>query len=104
MFQLKQQFGMSFATNEQVKLAQWQLLFDGVLVGYVQQRDKSQIEALFNFPHDALTDDALLDLHAQAFEQLGREIEIARPEEYSRKFVEEALAIKAQEESEDDDE
>lgn len=100
MFALKQQMGLR-ADGVEVPLAQFQVLFDGVLVGYLPHGEKVQLQALFNFPHDQLNADAVASLELQAEESLGYKVEIESPEQFSRQFVEEATRILNEE---DDDE
>ena len=88
MFALKQQFGTRFDGSE-VKLKQFQILFDGALVGYLPYGQVSQIQTLLQFPHDALTDEAVAMLELEAAD--GQDIEsvkVERPEQHSRQFVE----------------
>ena len=102
MFALKQQFGTRFDGSE-VKLKQFQVLFDGVLVGYLPYGQVSQIQTLLQFPHDALTDDAVAMLELEAAD--GQKIEpvkVERPEQHSRRFVE-AVQKALDEEGQDDD-
>ena len=102
MLRLQQQKGIKF-TGEEVELKQWQIFFDDVLVGYLPQTQTAQIQALFEFPHDELTDDVLAEFAMLQAEKLGLDdCVVTRPEQYSRQFVEEALAIRAQEEEDDE--
>jgi hypothetical protein len=100
MFALKQQFGTR-ADGVDVPLAQFQVLFDGVLVGYLPHGEKVQLQALFNFPHEYLTEGEMASIEMQAMNALGYQIDIEPPEQFSRQFVEEAKRII--EEDEDDE-
>jgi hypothetical protein len=100
MFALKQQFGTR-ADGIDVPLAQFHVLFDGVLVGYLPHGKESQLQALFHFPHDELNADAIASLELQAEAALGYPVRVLPPEQFSRQFVEEAKRII---EGEDDDE
>ena len=104
MFRLQQQIGIKF-TGEEVEIKQWQIFYGDVLVGYLPQTQESQIQALFEFPHDELTDDVLEEFAMLQAEKL--EVDncvVTRPEQYSRQFVAEAIEIRQSElEDEDDD-
>jgi hypothetical protein len=103
MLSLKQQIGIDH-NGAEVKLKQFQILFGDVLVGYLPYGAKSQIQALFNFPHDQLSDDVLVELGMVAAELQGIDsVTVEGPEQYSRQFVE-AVQKALDEESEDDDE
>ena len=102
MFSLKQQFGTDH-NGAEVKLQQFQVFFDGVLVGYLPHGKQSQIQALFNFPHDQLSDDAVSMIAFEAAEMQGVDsVSVERPEQHSRQFVE--AVRKALEEEGNDDE
>jgi hypothetical protein len=101
MFNLRQQIGIRYDGSE-VELKQWQVLFSDTLVGYLQQAEVAQIQALFEFPHDQLTEDVLELFAMQNSEKLGKDCKVLPPEQSSRKFVEEAMAIK-QAEAESDE-
>ena len=92
MFALKQQFGTR-ADGIDVPLAQFQVLFNEVLVGYLPHGEKVQLQALFNFPHEYLTAGEMASIEMQAMNALGYQIDIERPEQFSRQFVEEAKRI-----------
>jgi|694.fasta_scaffold105721_5 hypothetical protein len=92
MFALKQQFGTR-ADGIDVPLAQFHVLFDGVLVGYLPHGEKVQLQALFHFPHDELNADAIASLELQAEAALGYPVRVLPPEQFSRQFVEEAKRI-----------
>jgi hypothetical protein len=100
MFALKQQMGLR-ADGVEVPLAQFQVLFDGVLVGYLPHGEKVQLQALFNFPHEYLTEGEMASIEMQAMEALNYQMDIEPPEQFSRQFVEEATRILNEE---DDDE
>ena len=102
MFSLKQQIGIDH-TDSEIALKQFQVLFDGELVGYLPHGENQQIQALFNFPHDALTDDAIAGLELEVEDKLKLKTKVLRPEQFSRQFVE-AVQKALAEESEDDDE
>ena len=102
MLSLKQQIGIDH-NGADVKLKQFQIFSDGVLVGYLPYGTKSQIQALFNFPHDKLSDDVLVELGMVAAELQGIDsVTVEGPEQYSRQFVE--AVQKALDEEGDDDE
>jgi hypothetical protein len=103
MFTIKQQMGISVRTGTEIKLKQFQVFFDNVLVGYLPYGAKSQIQALFNFPHDSLNDDVLVELGmvAAGLQEI-ESVTVEGPEQYSRQFVE--AVRKAQEEESQDDE
>lgn len=104
MFRLEKHLATSMGTGKEIELKQWRIFYGDVLVGYLQQQPKAQVQALFEFPHDALTDEVLAEFAMQNAEKIGvAECEVIGPEQYSRQFVEEAFAIKAQEESDDDE-
>ena len=100
MFALKQQFGTR-ADGVDIPLAQFQVTFDSVLVGYLPHGKESQLQALFHFPHDELNADAIASLELQAEQALGHPVKVLPPEQFSRQFVEEAKRII--EEDEDDE-
>ena len=103
MFRLEKHLAVSMATGKEVELKQWRIFYGDVLVGYLQQQPKAQIQALFEFPHDALTDEVLQEFAMLNAEKLGVEsCEVTGPEQYSRQFVQEAFAIKAAEENDDE--
>jgi hypothetical protein len=103
MFRLQQQVGIKF-TGETVELKQWQIYYGDVLVGYLPQTQSAQIQALFHFPHDELTEDVLLEFAMVQSEKLGlSDCTVTPPEQFSRQFVAEAMEIKNQELEDDDD-
>ena len=102
MFRLQQQTGIN-CEDKVVDLKQWQIFYGDVLVGYLPQTQESQIQALFEFPHDALTEDVLEEFAMEQEEKLNLgSCTVLPPEQYSRQFVEEAFAIKAAEENDDE--
>ena len=104
MFALKQQFGIQYDGSE-LRLNQFQILFDGALVGYLHYGKVSQILPLFNFPHDALTDEAVAMLELEAADGQGIEsVKVERPEQHSRQFVEAVQKALDEEGHNDDDE
>jgi hypothetical protein len=104
MFQLHQHVGIGSLGTE-VEVKQWRIFWGSTLVGYLPQTQTAQIQALFHFPHQALTSDVLLEMAMQTADKLGVEsCEVLPPEQHSKRFVEQAMEIKAKEEAEDDDE
>ena len=104
MFALKQQFGIQFDGSE-LKLKQFQILFDGALVGYLPYGQVSQIQPLLQFPHDALTLEALAMLELEAADGQGIEsVKVERPEQHSRQFVEAVQKALDEEGRDEDDE
>ena len=105
MFALKQQFGINLATGENKRLDQFQILFGGALVGYLHYGKVSQILPLLQFPHDALTDEAVAMLELEAADGQGIEsVKVERPEQHSRQFVEAVQKALDEEGQSDDDE
>ena len=103
MFRLEKHLAVSMATGKEVELKQWRIFYGDVLVGYLQQQPKAQVQALFEFPHEALTNEVLQEFAMLNAEKLGVEsCEVTGPEQYSRQFVQEAFAIKAAEENDDE--
>jgi hypothetical protein len=92
MFSLQQQMGLR-ADGVTIPLAQFQVLFDDVLVGYLPHGEKVQLQALFNFPHEYLTEGEMASIEMQAMNALGYQMDIEPPEQFSRQFVEEATRI-----------
>ena len=104
MFRLEKHLAISMGTGKEIELKQWRVFYGDVLVGYLQQQPKAEIQALFEFPHEALTDDVLAEFSMLNAEKLGvAECVVTGPEQYSRQFVQEAFAIKAAEEADDDE-
>ena len=105
MFALKQQFGINVVTGENKRLDQFQVLFDGDLVGYLHYGEASQILPLLQFPHDALTDEAVTMLELEAADGQGIEsVKVERPEQHSRQFVEAVQKALDEEGRDEDDE
>ena len=103
MFRLERHIGTSLSTGREVEVNQWKIFFGDVLVGYLPQAKESQVLPLFEFPHEALTDDVLTEFAMLNAEKIGvAECVVTGPEQYSRRFVEQALAIKAAEENDDE--
>ena len=103
MFRLEKHLAVSMATGKEIELKQWRIFYGDVLVGYLPQTQEAQIQALFEFPHEALNDDVLAEFAMSNAEKLGVEdCKVTGPEQYSRQFVQEAFAIKEAEESEDE--
>ena len=104
MFRLEKHLATSMGTGKEIELKQWRIFYGDVLVGYLQQQPKAEIQALFEFPHEALTDDVLAEFAMLNAEKIGvAECVVTCPEQYSRQFVQEAFAIKAAEEADDDE-
>lgn len=85
-------------------LAQCQIRVGEKLVGYLQFGSQSQIQPLFEFPHDALTDAEVANMEFELEAIQGYPAKVQRPEQYSRKFVELAIEAIKKAENEDDDE
>ena len=103
MFRLEQHIGTSMATGQTIELKQWRIFYGDVLVGYLPQTQHSQTQALFHFPHDQLTQNILDDFALENAAKLNiDDCKVDGPEQYSRQFVEEAFAIKAAEDAEDE--
>lgn len=104
MFSLKQQYGISLSTGENKKLKQFQIFFAGALVGYLPYGEKTQIQAIFQFPHDKLDATVLAKLSKEAAEGQGlASVTVEEPEQYSRQFVEQVEKAIAQEGADDDE-
>jgi len=104
LFLLKQQYGIGLATGENKKLEQFQILFDGALVGYLPYGDKAQIQAIFQFPHDKLDAAVLAKLGKEAAEGQGlASVTVEGPEQCSRQFVEQVEKALAEEDADDDE-
>lgn len=103
MFRLEKHLAVSMATGKEIELKQWRIFYGDVLVGYLQQTQTAQIQALFEFPHELLTDDVLAEFAMSNAEKIGVDnCVVTGPEQYSRQFVQEAFAIKAAEENDDE--
>lgn len=103
MFRLEQHIGTSMATGQTIELKQWRIFYGDVLVGYLPQTQRAQIQALFHFPHQELNQTVLDDFALENAAKLNiDDCKVDGPEQYSRQFVEEAFAIKAAEDAEDE--
>lgn len=103
MFRLEQHIGTSMATGKTIELKQWRIFYGDVLVGYLPQTQHSQIQALFHFPHQELNQTVLDDFALENAAKLNiDDCKVDGPEQYSRQFVEEAFAIKAAEDAENE--
>jgi hypothetical protein len=104
LFSLKQQYGISLSTGENKKLKQFQILFAGALVGYLPYGEKTQIQAIFQFPHDKLDAAVLTKLGKEAAEGQGlASVTVEGPEQYSREFVEQVEKALATEDADNDE-
>ena len=103
VFELNRQRGISLATGIERDLNQCQIRVAGKLVGYLVFGETSQILPLFEFPHDALTDDEITSLEMQLEAIQGYPAKVKRPEQVSRSFVKAAQEAIAQAEDEDDE-
>jgi hypothetical protein len=103
VFELNRQRGISLATGIERDLNQCQIRVGGKLVGYLVFGETSQILALFEFPHDALTANEIASLEKQLEAIQGYPAKVQRPEQVSRTFVKAALEAIAQSEDEDDE-
>jgi hypothetical protein len=103
VFELNRQRGISLATGIERDLNQCQIRVGGKLVGYLPFGETPQIQALFEFPHDALTDDEIASLEMQLESIQGYPVKVKRPEQASRTFVKAALEAIAQSEGDDDE-
>jgi hypothetical protein len=103
VFELNRQRGISLATGIERDLNQCQIRVSGKLVGYLVFGETSQILPLFEFPHDALTDDEIASLEMQLEAIQGYPAKVQRPEQVSRSFVKAAQEAIAQAEDEDDE-
>ena len=103
MFRLEQHIGTSMATGQTIELKQWRIFYGDVLVGYLPQSQRSQIQALFHFPHQELNQTVLDDFALENAAKLNiDDCKVDKPEQYSKQFVEEAFAIKAAEDADDE--
>jgi hypothetical protein len=104
LFSLKQQYGIGLATGINKKLKQFQILFSGVVVGYLPYGERTQIQAGFQFPHDQLDAAVLSKLGKEAAEGQGlASVTVEGPEQYSRQFVEQVEKALAEEDADDDE-
>ena len=104
VFELNRQRGISLATGIERDLNQCQIRVAGKLVGYLPFGENPQIQAIFEFPHDALTADEIASLEMQLESIQGYPAKVQRPEQVSRTFVKAALEAIAQTKDEEDDE
>ena len=104
VFVLNRQRGISLATGIERDLNQCQIRVGGKLVGYLPFGESPQIQAIFEFPHDALTADEIGSLEMQLEAIQGYSAKVQTPEQVSRTFVKAALEAIAQAKDEEDDE
>jgi hypothetical protein len=104
VFELNRQRGISLATGIERDLNQCQIRVGGKLVGYLPFGENPQIQAIFEFPHDALTAEEVASLELQLEAIQGYPAKVQRPEQVSRTFVKAALEAIAQAKDEEDDE
>jgi hypothetical protein len=102
-FKLNRQRGVT-VSGVWLDLNQCQIRVGETLVGYLQFGKETQIQPLFEFPHDALTDAEVANMASELEAIQGYPAKVQRPEQYSRKFVELAVEAMKQAENEDDDE
>jgi hypothetical protein len=87
--------------GEEIEITQWQILDDGVLIGYLPHAVDSEILPLSNFPWHK-TDEVVAECVAQRPIFCPEESKVNPPQTHLKQVVE---AIKAQlEESDEDDE
>jgi hypothetical protein len=103
VFELNRQRGISLATGVERDLNQCQIRVAGKLVGYLPFGENPQIQAIFEFPHDALTAEEVASLEMQLEAIQGYPAKVLGPEQVSRSFVKAALEAIAQSEDEDDE-
>jgi hypothetical protein len=103
VFELNRQRGISLATGIERDLNQCQIRVGGKLVGYLTFGETPQIQAIFEFPHDALTADEITSLEMQLETIQGYPAKVQRPEQVSRSFVKAALEAIEQAKDEDDE-
>ena len=104
VFELNRQRGISLATGIERDLNQCQIRVDGKLVGYLPLGETPQIQAIFEFPHDALTAEEITSLEKQLETIQGYPAKVQPPEQVSRSFVKAALEAIEQAKGEEDDE
>jgi hypothetical protein len=104
VFVLNRQRGISLATGIERDLDQCQIRVGGKLVGYLPLGETSQIQAIFEFPHDYLTTEEIASLEKQLEAIQGYPAKVQPPEQASRSFVKAALEAIAQAKGEEDDE
>ena len=104
VFELNRQRGISLATGIERDLNQCQIRVGGKLVGYLPLGETPQIQAIFEFPHDALTHQEIASLEKQLEAIQGYPAKVQPPEQVSRSFVKAALEAIEQAKGEEDDE
>jgi hypothetical protein len=104
VFVLNRQRGISLATGIERDLNQCQIRVGGKLVGYLPFGENPQIQAIFEFPHDALTAEEIASLELQLEAIQGYPAKVLGPEQVSRTFVKAALEAIAQAKDKEDDE
>jgi hypothetical protein len=103
VFELNRQRGISLATGIERDLNQCQIRVGGKLVGYLPFGEMPQIQAIFEFPHDALTAGEIASLEKQLEAIQGYPAKVLGPEQVSRTFVKAALEAIAKAEDQDDE-
>ena len=103
VFVLNRQRGISLATGIERDLNQCQIRVGGKLVGYLPFGENPQIQAIFEFPHDALAPQEIASLEKQLEAIQGYPAKVQRPEQVSRSFVKAALEAIAKAKGEDDE-
>jgi hypothetical protein len=103
VFVLNRQRGISLATGIERDLNQCQIRVGNKLVGYLPFGETPQIQAIFEFPHDALTAEEVASLEMQLEAIQGYPAKVQQPEQVSRSFVKAALEAIAQAKEEDDE-
>jgi hypothetical protein len=104
VFVLNRQRGISLATGIERDLNQCQIRVGGKLVGYLPLGETPQIQAIFEFPHDALTAQEIASLEKQLETIQGYPAKVHPPEQVSRSFVEAALKAVEQAKGDENDE
>jgi hypothetical protein len=103
VFVLNRQRGISLATGIERDLDQCQIRVGCKLVGYLPLGETPQIQAIFEFPHDALTAEEITSLEKQLEAIQGYPAKVQPPEQVSRSFVKAALEAIEQAKGEDDE-
>jgi hypothetical protein len=103
VFELNRQRGISLATGIERDLNQCEIRVGGKLVGYLPFGETPRIQAIFEFPHDALTAEEVASLEKQLEAIQGYPAKVQRPEQVSRSFVKAALEAIGQAEDQDDE-
>jgi len=104
VFELNRQRGISLATGIERDLNQCQIRVGNRLVGYLPLGETPKIQAIFEFPHDALTTEEIASLERQLEAIQGYPAKVQPPEQVSRSFVKAALEAIEQAKGEEDDE